>query len=199
MIVKLMIVNAFSETVNGGNPAGVVLNSPELTDDQMKFICKEINVSETAFVCPSRVADYNVRFFSPEIEVDLWSSSYIFNKGHKIRLAISSSNYPRFSVNKNNGDPLYNESGDAIVANNVIYHDEEHPSHLTLPVVSLDSIYVDPEDNTNTSSISSSNANSSLSSSNASDTSLILKEISLTLVLIVIIFKRIKVRRRSEK
>ncbi len=71
MIIKLLIVNAFSETVYGGNPAGVVLNSPKLTDNQMKLICKEINVSETAFVYPSDVADYNVRFFSPEIEVDL--------------------------------------------------------------------------------------------------------------------------------
>jgi PhzF family phenazine biosynthesis protein len=71
MKIKIIIVNAFSESINGGNPAGVVLNPPELTDEQMKFICKEINVSETAFILPSNVADYDVRFFSPKTEVDL--------------------------------------------------------------------------------------------------------------------------------
>jgi putative CocE/NonD family hydrolase len=38
-----------------------------------------------------------------EFDIDLWSTSLIFNTGHRIRLAISSSNYPRFDVNPNNG------------------------------------------------------------------------------------------------
>ena len=71
MKIKILIVNAFSKSVNGGNPAGVVIDSPKLSDEQMKFICKEINVSETAYIFPSSVADYDVRFFSPKIEVDL--------------------------------------------------------------------------------------------------------------------------------
>lgn len=66
-----MKVNAFTESPQGGNPAGVVLDSPDLTDDQMKQISKELKVSETAFVFPSSVADFKVRFFSPTIEVDL--------------------------------------------------------------------------------------------------------------------------------
>jgi len=39
-----------------------------------------------------------------EFEIDLWSTSIIFNKGHRIRVAISSSNFPRFEVNPNTGD-----------------------------------------------------------------------------------------------
>lgn len=71
MKVAVKRVNAFTDFVLGGNPAGVVLNSPKLTDKQMAHVSKVLNVSETAFVFPSRKADYKVRFFTPEIEVDL--------------------------------------------------------------------------------------------------------------------------------
>lgn len=63
-------VNAFTETLRGGNPAGVVIDSPELTEYQMKYITKTLSVPETAFVFPSNVADYKIRFFSPTLEVD---------------------------------------------------------------------------------------------------------------------------------
>jgi PhzF family phenazine biosynthesis protein len=71
MELQVIIINAFSESLTGGNPAGVVLNSPKLTDIQMKLICRKLKVSETAFIFPSNIADYDVRFFSPEIEVNL--------------------------------------------------------------------------------------------------------------------------------
>lgn len=69
--MKVKKVNAFTELINGGNPAGVVLNPGQLTEEQMKYITKTLAVSETAFIFPSRIADYKVRFFSPEVEVDL--------------------------------------------------------------------------------------------------------------------------------
>ncbi|OGS40727.1 MAG: hypothetical protein A3K77_04400 [Euryarchaeota archaeon RBG_13_31_8] len=71
MKIKVKRVNAFTDSVDGGNPAGVLLNSPDLTDKQMAYISKILNVSETAFVFPSTKADFKVRFFTPEIEVDL--------------------------------------------------------------------------------------------------------------------------------
>ena len=71
MKIVVIKVNAFTESINGGNPAGVVLNSPELTEKQMAYITKQIEVSETAFVFPSKKADYKIRFFTSEIEVDL--------------------------------------------------------------------------------------------------------------------------------
>jgi len=71
MKVFVKKVNAFTDSINGGNPAGVLLNSPDLTDKQMAYISKFLNVSETAFVFPSKNADYKVKFFSPETEVDL--------------------------------------------------------------------------------------------------------------------------------
>ena len=69
--MKVKKVNAFTELLSGGNPAGVVTNPPKLTDEQMKNISKTLAVSETAFIFPSKVADYKVRFFSPTVEVDL--------------------------------------------------------------------------------------------------------------------------------
>lgn len=69
--MKVKKVNAFTELIHGGNPAGVVTNPPQLTEEQMKYISKKLVVSETAFVFPSSKADFKVRFFSPEIEVNL--------------------------------------------------------------------------------------------------------------------------------
>ena len=71
MNVEVLKVHAFTESVSGGNPAGVVVHSPRLDDSQMKQISFELGVSETAFVFPSNVADFKVRFFSPTVEVDL--------------------------------------------------------------------------------------------------------------------------------
>ncbi|MFQ6132839.1 MAG: CocE/NonD family hydrolase [Armatimonadota bacterium] len=65
--------------------------------------------------------------------IDLWSTSLIVNRGHRLRLAISSSNYPRFDANPNNGKSK-REEGDPKVAHNTIYHDRDRPSHLLLPI-----------------------------------------------------------------
>jgi len=68
------------------------------------------------------------------IDVDLWSTSIVFNKGHRIRVAVSSSNYPRFDVNVNTGWPGW-PMGPVRVARNQVLCNRVHASHLTLPVV----------------------------------------------------------------
>jgi putative CocE/NonD family hydrolase len=70
-----------------------------------------------------------------EFEIDLWSTAMVFNKGHQIRLALSSSNSPRFDPNPNTGDPLRQNTA-VIAATNTVFHDSEHPSRLILPVTS---------------------------------------------------------------
>ena len=69
-----------------------------------------------------------------EYKIDLWSTSNVFLKGHKIRLEVSSSNFPRFDRNLNTGKDA---STDATIvpATNTILHDARHPSALILPVV----------------------------------------------------------------
>jgi len=68
-----------------------------------------------------------------EIEIDLWSTSIVFNKGHRVRLAISSSNSPRFEPNPNTGRPSGMDNETA-VATNTIHLDAGHPSHIILPL-----------------------------------------------------------------
>lgn len=64
-----------------------------------------------------------------------FSTANIFKKGHRIRLDISSSNFPRFDVNPNTGEPPL-DSRRKIKADNTVYHDAEHASHIILPVMS---------------------------------------------------------------
>tara|TARA_R110002050_G_scaffold76485_2_gene163281 strand:- start:200 stop:2068 length:1869 start_codon:yes stop_codon:yes gene_type:complete len=66
--------------------------------------------------------------FSP-----LATSNY-FEKGHRIRIEISSSNFPRFARNLNTGGNNYDES-DAVVAHNKVHHSQEYPSLIKLPIV----------------------------------------------------------------
>lgn len=71
MKVQVYTVKSFSKTKDGGNPAGVVLNSDNLNDDQMKYVAKKVAFSETAFISKSDKADFKVKFFTPTEEVDL--------------------------------------------------------------------------------------------------------------------------------
>ncbi len=66
--------------------------------------------------------------------VRLYPTSNVFKKGHRIRLEMSSSNFPRFDVNPNTGEPL-NEHRRMVKADNTILHDAAHPSAILLPVI----------------------------------------------------------------
>lgn len=68
------------------------------------------------------------------INVDLWSTSLIVNAGHKIRIAVSSSNAPRFEPNPNTGESQF-VAGKSRIATNTIRLDTKHSSHILLPVV----------------------------------------------------------------
>ncbi|WP_342660114.1 Cocaine esterase [Rhodococcus ruber] len=71
-----------------------------------------------------------------EITVDLAVTSNVFLAGHRIRLEVSSSNFPRFDRNTNTGGVINAETLDeAIVATNRVLHGPEHPSRLVLPVI----------------------------------------------------------------
>ncbi len=69
-----------------------------------------------------------------EIEVDLWSTSMVFNKGHRIRITVAGSNYPRFDVNPNTGWPGW-PMGPSRVARNRILCNKDYPSRMILPIV----------------------------------------------------------------
>ena len=69
-----------------------------------------------------------------EFRIVLFPTSNVFKKGHKIRLDRSSSNFPRFDVNPNTGEPLM-ANRLWKVATNSIYHDPKRPSRILLPIV----------------------------------------------------------------
>ncbi len=66
--------------------------------------------------------------------IKLYPTSNVFKKGHRIRVDISSSNFPRFDVNPNSGEPL-GDNRLVLTAINTIYHDREHASQIVLPVI----------------------------------------------------------------
>jgi len=71
MEIKIKQVDAFTSIPFGGNPAGVVTDASGLSDELKQKIAREMNLSETAFVSPSKIADFKVQFFTPRFEVDL--------------------------------------------------------------------------------------------------------------------------------
>jgi len=67
-------------------------------------------------------------------EIDLWVTSNAFLPGHKIRVEISSSNFPRFDRNLNTGE-VFGTGTRLMKATQTVYHDKEHPSHVLLPII----------------------------------------------------------------
>jgi putative CocE/NonD family hydrolase len=69
-----------------------------------------------------------------QIQVDAGVTSNLFRRGHRIRVEVSSSNFPRFDRNLNTGRAA---AGDREVrrAHQIVWHDAERPSHVLLPVV----------------------------------------------------------------
>jgi hypothetical protein len=84
-----------------------------------------------------RAANYQSSLLEPgkvyELTVDLWATSHLFQRGHRLRAVVNSSCFPRFDVNPGTG-----ESGAVAtiteVAENVVYLDRDRPSHLVLPI-----------------------------------------------------------------
>src|SRR5574344_2306045 len=86
MQLAITVVDAFTDAVFSGNPAAVIITEQWLADDLMQSIAAENNLSETAFVVPTGVGCYQIRWISPLTEIDfcghatLASAFVLFNK-----------------------------------------------------------------------------------------------------------------------
>ena len=70
------------------------------------------------------------------IEIDLVATANVFAAGHRIRLEVSSANFPRFDRNTNSGGVIAQETeADFVRATNTVWHDDVRASHLILPVI----------------------------------------------------------------
>ena len=78
-----------------------------------------------ALITPGQVYEY---------KIDLWATSHVFQAGHRLRVEISSSNFPRFDRNPNTGAPL-GEDDRLETAQQTVLHTAAHPSHILLPVI----------------------------------------------------------------
>jgi putative CocE/NonD family hydrolase len=85
-----------------------------------------------------RMKASDVKMMTPgkpeKVTIDLWATSLLFEKGHRIALHVTSSNSPRFDVNDNSGTEP-GEPKKFRVATNTVYFDKSHLSALVLPVV----------------------------------------------------------------
>jgi hypothetical protein len=85
-----------------------------------------------------RNSDRNPSLIEPgkiyEYTIDLWATSFVVKKGHKIRVEISSSNFNRYDRNPNTGNE-FGMDDETVKATQTIYHDAKSPSHITLPII----------------------------------------------------------------
>ena len=95
-----------------------------LCDGIMRACYRESNQNPT-LIQPGKIYCY---------ELDLWVTSNVFLAGHKMRVEISSSNFPRFDRNLNTSEP-FGTGTELIKATQTVYHDMERPSHILLPVI----------------------------------------------------------------
>ena len=70
-----------------------------------------------------------------EYRIDMASTSNLFKKGHRIRIHITSSDFPRFDRNMNTGNP-FGEDAEGIPALQTIFHNAEYASYIDFPVIS---------------------------------------------------------------
>lgn len=69
-----------------------------------------------------------------QYEINVGVTGNVFRKGHRLRLEVSSSNFPRFDRNPNTGGDFGRES-ELRLAQQTVYHEQMYPSHLVLPVI----------------------------------------------------------------
>ena len=83
------------------------------------------SLSAPSLIKPSEVYEYTI---------DLWATSHVFKAGHRLRLEVSSSNFPRYDRNPNTGHD-FGVDAELQVAHQSVFHDSRYASHLVLPLI----------------------------------------------------------------
>ncbi|MSQ07331.1 MAG: CocE/NonD family hydrolase [Dehalococcoidia bacterium] len=83
------------------------------------------SATQASFIRPGQVYEYTI---------DLWSTSHVLFAGHRLRVEIASSNFPRFDRNPNTGAPL-GQDARVELAQQTVHHSAAYPSHIVLPVI----------------------------------------------------------------
>jgi len=109
----------------------VVRLTDVLPDGRSMLVCDGIQRARY------RESDYRPSLLEPgkvyQLTVDLWATSHLFRRAHRIRAIVNSSSFPRFDVNPGTGESAAIATTPAI-AHNAVYMGGQRPSHLVLPV-----------------------------------------------------------------
>jgi putative CocE/NonD family hydrolase len=95
-----------------------------LNDGMVRARFRE-GMDKPSLIEPGRVYSY---------DLDLWNTCQLYQKGHRIRVEVSSSAFPKYDRNLNTGEAL-GQTTRMAVAQQKIFHDREHPSYVILPIV----------------------------------------------------------------
>ena len=134
----LEVTGPVSVTLYAGSSALDTDFTAKLVDVEVSGYAR--NLTDGIIRARYRQSRSTARFIKPgqvfEYTIDLWATSNLFRKGHRLRLEISSSNFPRFNRNSNTGGSILDERVSTYQsASQTVYHDDVYPSHLTLCVV----------------------------------------------------------------
>lgn len=137
---------ALEKAIEVTGPVKVILHAASSARDT-DFTAKLVDVhpdGRAYNLCDGiRRARYRESFTVPKLlepggtnrfEIDLWVTSNLFPAGHRVRLEISSSNFPRFDRNPNTGHDFGTDT-ELAKAVQTILHDPMHPSHIVLPII----------------------------------------------------------------
>jgi len=138
--------NPLESDIEVTGPIKVVLYAATDGSDT-DWTAKLVDVSDTGYaqnLCDGIIrARYRDSFTEPSLleankvyryEIDLAVTGNVFKKGHRIRVEVSSSNFPRFDRNHNTGNDLGTDT-EMRTAHQTVQHSREYPSHILLPVI----------------------------------------------------------------
>ena len=98
----------------------------------------DMNLCDSVIRCRFRESWYREVFMTPgevvRVTITLPPTSNLFAPGHRIRVDIAGSNFPRLDINPNTGEPLGRHTH-SVVATNCVHLDRHHPSHIVLPLI----------------------------------------------------------------
>lgn len=126
LVLKLFAASSapdtdFTAKLVDGHPNGYAQN---IAEGVIRARFRESLLHPT-LITPDKVYEYTI---------DLWSTSHVFKAGHRMRLEVSSSNFPRYDRNPNTGNDFGVDS-QLTLAHQTIFHDSRYPSRLILPII----------------------------------------------------------------
>ncbi|KLU59771.1 cocaine esterase [Peptococcaceae bacterium CEB3] len=103
--------------------------------DGRAFILTE-GILRARYRCSQEQDEYLIPETIYKFEVDMLATANVFMEGHRIRVEVSSSNFPRFDANTNAGGKVAEQTtADYVVARNQVYHSEQYSSCVIIPVI----------------------------------------------------------------